>query len=363
MTKDPGKDFSPDDFVRNPTTVPTKVPATPGKATRTDGYTGNDAYDQEPYCQREPGAPGCGLLDWPRSEMIGAIGRHSITVAKNMQIAVMKCERDILAAEKKDLELFPAMMIGLLGIAFGNVLTPLVHSALTAVGAEFQTFTSAALTRLPLTFYSTKALNAWKAPSTSDAKMKMLQHVESTVDTNMLRLFEHAKQALNDDELKVLADAMQPNLHTPQMYYEALTAMLKRYEESGIKYIGRGGGPVRENPGWRDDSRAPEDTRVIWIPMGPGRPPVLFYQHVDASADARSPNNGVFGEKADGDSRMPKATIGKPVESEFIETAIAAHIAKWGPVVPSTLDAAVINAARANLGIGADRQPTKTAQP
>ena len=191
----------------------------------------------------------------------------------------------------------------------------------------------------------------------------MLQHVESTVDTSMENLLKHAQKDLNDEQLQALEDGLDPAKHTPQLYYEALTEMLARLMASGVKHIGRTTGPERENPGWRDPSSEREDTRVIWIPMGPGRPPVLFYEHVSATGEtaltsdgmARLPERGVFGERANEDSRLPKPKLGKPVESEFISTAIAAHIAHWGPVVPSTIDPAVIREARAHLGIGETR--------
>jgi hypothetical protein len=365
MTKDPGKDFAPDDFVRHPADMPTREPATPGKATRTDGYTGNDAYDKEPLCEREPGLGGCSLLDRPRGELIGAIGRYSVTIATNQKLAVMKCERDILAEKPKDLEIFPALMLGAVGVVFGNVLTPLVKIAMDAAGTDLQVFTVAALTRLPLAFYQKQTDNAWKAlpdvDSSVEARMKMLLHVESTVDTSMDGLFNHAKQALDDEQLKVLAEAMKPERHTPTMYHDALTAMLNRFIKSGVPQIGRGMGPMRSNPGHRDDSRALEDTRVIWVRID--GEPVLFYQHVDAQLDgdprSRAGAKGKFGEMNYG-GRLDKPMIGKPVPIEFYQAAVGAHIAKWGPVVPTTLDPAVINAAqrqrdRADIARSADK--------
>lgn len=368
MTKDPWKDFAPDDFIRNPATVPTKVP-TPGKTTRTDGYTGDSAYDREPYCEREPGAPGCSLLDRPRNELIFAIGRRVVTIATNQKIAVMKCERDILAEKPKDLELLPTAFLAVMGIVMGNTITSLAMEAAKALDTAPQVFNVAAVSRIPIVYYSYKATNAWKAQIANaqtvnrDMKLRMLQHVESTVDTSMERLFEHAKQGLNDDELQALVGGLDPAGHTPQLYYDALTSMLKRLSESGVRHIGRTWGPERENAGHRDPSVEREDTRVIWVPMGPDRPPVLFYQHVSASGPtglaedgSRLPERGTFGELAHEGGmntlRLEKPILGKPVETEFVSTAIAAHIANWGPIVPSTLNPTTIAEARAKLGIG-----------
>lgn len=344
--------FTPDELVRDRTQLANKEPATPpGKAARTDGLTGNAAYDNEPLCERDPGLAGCTLAPRPRGELISAIQSKCTTIGTNQKLGVMKCESEIRAQKPEELEFWKSALIGGLGIVFGNVLTPLVHAALTQI-SEFQVFTSAAITRLPLTFYSTKASNAWKAPTATDAKLKMLLYVEAQIDGALLELFNHAKQALTDTQLLVLDEALHPSHHTPAMYLEATRAMIDRYLASGVEYLGRGAGPVRERPG-RDDGRAQEDCRVVWVVVD--QEPVLFYQHVDASlgrdAQLVARAQGKFGELADVDMPNARPFLGEPVPTEFYQVATQAHYARWGTKhpVPVLTDSTIVNQAQQKL--------------
>lgn len=175
----------------------------------------------------------------------------------------------------------------------------------------------------------------------SDAKAGTLNYLDALKVTAAVA-FEHQAQDppgnASDGQLILLYHAYKAkNGHTVPGYKAALTEKLARYKASAASKIGR-------DPMHRIDPKASEfsatirDTQVRWVVVRGVAKPVLYYYKRDFGFLA-NPSDKVleagYQDKSGGGNGFPAQydehmVIDRPVEHEFIETAIAKNKEVWG---------------------------------
>ncbi|HLL25985.1 MAG TPA: hypothetical protein VK427_27795 [Kofleriaceae bacterium] len=337
---------SPDALVRNRGRV--QVPSL--GATRSDGYTGDPAYDKEPICDREPEREGCHLLDRPRHNVLQELLDNILVATENQKDACIELKAEILAKKDEELGLLPQLMIATLAAFVGNVFTPAALLVRTTIvgdalaGDALSDDSVKTVIKAATGFYSKKVDASAKregADSAKQAHLALLDQVQNSVDATALEFRRYARQDVTDAQLLLLSFAMHPARHQTTLYKAALRKMLDDFSRSGVAKIGRGLGDLNKTPG-RDGARHFEDRRVAWAVVK-GQPH-LFFQH--ANAEDPYSDSTSYGEKS---WTRDRPSIGRPVPREFWDAALQKQREKWGADASFLTDPDDLAAAHAAL--------------